>query len=204
MASCAERGLPVTSPFGDALSEKLEPDVKMAAVVHKYRMKDKGRGRGTTAHCIHLNRHILNCGSAGGLCELIEVHAEEFNHINVATAWRKLLQPRSRRNGVPRVEERALQSLEAEVLLRMDAFEAQQVANILHIMAKTRYRPLDAERQMKAWYPVEMCTRVVRQLLTIQTGNRACHGRGDTWAGRPASKRLPAKHSYISRSSGSE
>jgi hypothetical protein len=36
MASCAERGLPVTSPFGDALSEKLEPDVKMAAAVHKY------------------------------------------------------------------------------------------------------------------------------------------------------------------------
>ena len=37
MASCAERGLPVTSPFGETLSEKLEPDVKMAAAVHKYR-----------------------------------------------------------------------------------------------------------------------------------------------------------------------
>ena len=41
MASCAERGLPVTSPFGDALTEKLEPDVNMAAAVHKYGAKRK-------------------------------------------------------------------------------------------------------------------------------------------------------------------
>ena len=33
MASCSERGLPVTSPFGDPLSEKLESDLKMAASV---------------------------------------------------------------------------------------------------------------------------------------------------------------------------
>jgi len=57
---------------------------------------------------------------------------------SVATAVRKLLQ--SRRDGVPRgVVERALQALEAAALRRMDAFEAQNV--ILHIMAKTRYRP---------------------------------------------------------------
>ena len=37
------------------------------------------------------------------------------------------------------VVERALQALEAATLRRMDAFEAQNV--ILHIMAKTRYRP---------------------------------------------------------------
>jgi len=71
-------------------------------------MKDKGRGRGSIAHCIHLNGRILNCSSAGELCELIETHAVEFNHINVATAWRKLLQ--SRRDGVRRVVERALQA----------------------------------------------------------------------------------------------
>ena len=46
-------------------------------------MKDKGRGRGSIAHCIHLNGSILNCSSAGELCELIETHAVEFNHINV-------------------------------------------------------------------------------------------------------------------------
>ena len=43
IASCAERGLPVTSPFGDALSEKLEPDVKMAAAVRKYREERAAR-----------------------------------------------------------------------------------------------------------------------------------------------------------------
>ena len=39
--------------------------------------------------------------------------------------------------------ERALQALEAAALRRIDAFEAQSVANILHIIAKTRYRPRD-------------------------------------------------------------
>jgi hypothetical protein len=59
---------------------------------------------------------------------------------NVATAFRKLLQ--SRRDGVPRgVVERALQALEAAALRRMDAFEAQSVCRILHIMAKPGYRP---------------------------------------------------------------
>ena len=43
MASCKERGLPVTSPFGDALSEELEPDVKMAAEVRKYREERAAR-----------------------------------------------------------------------------------------------------------------------------------------------------------------
>ena len=36
MASCKKRGLPFTSPFGKTLTEKLEPDVNMAAVL-KYR-----------------------------------------------------------------------------------------------------------------------------------------------------------------------
>jgi hypothetical protein len=51
-----------------------------------------GGGRGTTSHYTQLNRHILDCGSTGELCELIESHAEEFDAVNVATAFRKLLQ----------------------------------------------------------------------------------------------------------------
>ena len=91
---------------------------------------------------VQLNRHILESSSTGELCELIEARAEEFDSINVATAFRKLLQ--SRRDGVPRgVAERASQALEAAALRRMHTFEAQAVANILHIMAKTRYRPWD-------------------------------------------------------------
>jgi len=91
---------------------------------------------------MQLNRHILDCGSTGELCELIEAHAEEFNAVNVATAFRKLLQ--SRRNDVPRgVVERALQAIEAAALRTMDAFKGREVANILHIMAQTHHRPWD-------------------------------------------------------------
>jgi hypothetical protein len=90
-----------------------------------------GGGRGTTAHYAQLNSHILDCGSTGELCELIEAHAEEFDAVNVATAFRKLLQ--SRRDGMPRgVVEGALQALEAAALRRMDAFEAQEVSSTLH------------------------------------------------------------------------
>ena len=63
-------------------------------------------------------------------------------HVNVVTAFRKILQ--SRREGLPSgVVERALQALEAAALRTIDAFEAQPVANILHIIAKTRYSPRD-------------------------------------------------------------
>ena len=58
----------------------------------------------------------------------------------MATAFRALLQ--ARHDGVPRgVVERALQALEAAALRTIDAFEAQQIANTLHIMAKSRYHP---------------------------------------------------------------
>jgi hypothetical protein len=57
MASCAERGLPVTSPFGDALSEKLEPDVNMAAAVHKYR---DDRATANQSCCLFDLRRVTN------------------------------------------------------------------------------------------------------------------------------------------------
>ena len=101
-----------------------------------------GGGRGSTAHDRGLNRRMQDCGSTGELCQLIEAHAEEFDGVNVATAFRKLLQ--SRRDAVPHgVVQRASQALEAAALRRMDAFKAKGVANTLHIMAKTRYRPWD-------------------------------------------------------------
>ena len=61
---------------------------------------------------------------------------------NVVTAFRALLQ--SRREGGPRgVVERALQALEAAALRTIETFGTREVANTLHIMAKTRYRPWD-------------------------------------------------------------
>jgi len=74
------------------------------------------------------------------ICELIEAHAEEFDAVNVATAFRKLLQ--SRRDGVPRgVVERALQALEECALMKIENFQPKQLATTLHAMAKGRYHP---------------------------------------------------------------
>ena len=82
----------------------------------------------------------MGARGASELCTLIEARAKEFNHVNVATAFRKLLQNNSGPHGVV---ERAQQALEAAALRTIDAFGAQAVANTLHIMAKSRYRPWD-------------------------------------------------------------
>ena len=68
----------------------------------------------------------------------IEARAAEFNH---ETAFRKLLQ--NWRDGVPRVVERALLALEEATLRTINVFGAQGLANTLHTMAKTHYRPRD-------------------------------------------------------------
>ncbi len=98
----------------------------------------KGRFEST----VLLNMGIVDCSSTEELCELIEEHAEQLDTINVATAFRKLLQ--SPRDGVPRgVVDRALQALEAAALRRMPEMEARNVADMLHIIAKSRYSPWD-------------------------------------------------------------
>ena len=76
------------------------------------------------------------------VCKLIVARAAEFNHVNVSTALCTVLQ--RRRDGVPRQRvEQALHALEAPALRMIDAFEAREVTNALHIMAKTHYRPWD-------------------------------------------------------------
>ncbi len=82
----------------------------------------------------------MGARGASELCTLIKARVAEFNHVNVATAFRKLLQNNSGPQGVV---ERAQQALEAAALRTMNAFGAQAVANTLHIMAKSRYRPWD-------------------------------------------------------------
>ena len=66
--------------------------------------------------------------------------AAEFNPVNVATGFRKLLQSRQM-DLSSGVGELALQSLEAAALRTIDTFAAQQVANTLHIMAKFATAP---------------------------------------------------------------
>jgi len=86
----------------------------------------------------------MRCSTAGQLCELIATQVHSFNHVNVATAFRKLLQ--SGRGGVSRgAMEGALEQLEACAVEMMPAFGPQQVANMLHVMAKQRYRPSNGD-----------------------------------------------------------
>ena len=147
----------------------------------------QGNGRGGR----ELNRHILDCGSTGELCELIEAHAEEFDAVNVSTAFRKLLQ--SQRSDVPRgVVERAQQAIEAAALRTMDAFKGREVANILHIMAKMCYRPWDLIRTLllferlrggrRHWRALQQAARGKHAVGVCDDGERA-RGRGDSGAG---------------------
>ena len=107
--------------YGDSQGTKKSPNLKRNIAIYKQIMRAQG---------------------ASELCTLIETRVAEFNHVNVSTAFRTLLQ--SRRDGGPRgVVERALQALEAAALRTIDAFGAQHVSNTLHIMAKSRYRPWD-------------------------------------------------------------
>ena len=99
-----------------------------------------GRRGATSEGNIQLNKEISGCGSTSRLCGLITKHAGEFNHVNVATAFRKLLL--ASRSGMPRgVVEDALQALEQRALETMEDFGAREIANTLHSMAKARYRP---------------------------------------------------------------
>ena len=60
-----------------------------------------GGRRGATSEAnIQLNKDISACGSTSRLCDLITKHAGEFNDVNLATAFRKLLL--ASRRGMPR------------------------------------------------------------------------------------------------------
>ena len=92
---------------------------------------------------VEINKQITRDG-VRALCTLIETRVGEFNHVNVATAFRKLLPLQDRRDGASRGEvEQALRSLELSALQNIEDFGSQQIANTLHAMAKSRYRLSD-------------------------------------------------------------
>ena len=93
---------------------------------------------------IEINQRITRSEDAGEVCDLVETCAAEFDHVNVATAFRKLLQQRGGRDGASRSRvEPALRTLEQAAVRTIEDFQSQQVANTLHAMAKARYRPAD-------------------------------------------------------------
>ena len=93
---------------------------------------------------IEINQRITRSEDAGEVCDLVETCAAEFNHVNVATAFRKLLQQRGGCDGASRGRvEPALRTLEQAAVRTIEDFQSQGVANTLHAMAKARYRPAD-------------------------------------------------------------
>ena len=86
-----------------------------------------------------LNEQILAGGTAE-LCALIESNADDFECVNVVTAFRKLLT--TERAGAPNgAAESVLQMLEKAALRRMPDFCARDASTILHVIAKAGYRP---------------------------------------------------------------
>ena len=93
---------------------------------------------------IEINQRITRSEDAGEVCDLVETCAAEFNHVNVATAFRKLLQQRGGRDDASRGRvEPALRTLEQAAVRTIEDFGSQAVANTLHAMAKARYLPSD-------------------------------------------------------------
>ena len=119
---------------------------------HRSNARGGGRGGGGAptggksagrAH-IELNQQITRLGCAGELCRLIEARSAEFNHVNVSTAFRKLLS--AGRAGVhPTARSTALHKLEECAMSKMADFGSRDIANTLHIVAKTRHRPTNQE-----------------------------------------------------------
>ena len=110
-----------------------------------------GPGGGPSKHMhmhLALNRSILGCQSPATLTALVAARASDFNHVNVATALRHMMmaQNRDMRRDAPQDSrddalQGALQTLEECALRKIGEFEAREVANLLHTMAKTGYRP---------------------------------------------------------------
>ena len=79
---------------------------------------------------IEINKQIMRDG-VRALCTLIETRVGEFNHVNVATAFRKLLPLQDRRDGASRGEvEQALRSLELSALQNLEDFGSQGISTL--------------------------------------------------------------------------
>ena len=111
------------------------------------------------------------------LCELVQASYTQFNHVNVATAFRRVLQ--MPRRGVSQdTVAKALRTLEESALQSIHDFGSQGIANTLHIMAKQRYyeptdnRLLALERRAEAISGEFNSQEVANTLWTFSTMGR--------------------------------
>jgi hypothetical protein len=106
----------------------------------KRKFQITAQSRRPNKHNIELNKCIVKMKNMHELCALIGASSAEFDHVNVATAFRKVLQ--LLRGGVPpEPVTKALQKLKESALQNMQEFGAREIANTQHIMAKERYKP---------------------------------------------------------------
>jgi len=122
------------------------------------RPKARGRGRGTSSKHIQLNQDLIAAAKSSDgeqLCALVNAQWQDFNAVNAATAYQKLLLMRIARD--TRWQQRAghvYHSARDKVLAVLEpalceqhvpAFGARECANTLHTLAKTRHRPPSAD-----------------------------------------------------------
>ena len=88
---------------------------------------------------IELNKQVMRISDTRGLCDFVLTHAAEFDHVNVATAFRQILK-KPKWGMPPKSLAQALQTLEESALQNMQDFGAQGIASTLHIMAKQKYK----------------------------------------------------------------
>ena len=91
-----------------------------------------------------INEQIQITGSKGvaQLCALIEARVAEFNAVNVAKAFRWVLQGQTA-NETRRVVDCALRVLEESAVQNFARFKTKEFVNLLYAVAKARYSSLD-------------------------------------------------------------
>ena len=90
----------------------------------------------STRRNMQLTAQICACESVGELCALIEHRSLEFNHVNVATAFRKLLPAsKSTRGSV----QQALEMLEQRAMQTMEVF---------HKASRSECSPHDGKKEL--------------------------------------------------------
>jgi hypothetical protein len=106
------------------------------STVVSLREPQHARGRSVKVN-IAINKEIMACNDVQDLCSVIQNRVAEFNHVNGATAFRKLLL--TPRHGVARgTVDRALRALEESTLHNIGDFDQQTLASTLHAMAKAK------------------------------------------------------------------
>jgi hypothetical protein len=90
----------------------------------------------------HLNNHIVQLEHVKDLTTFIEIHAGDFNAVNVATAWRVLLTKTGRSNLMRNdpIVRASIDRLGDATLATISDFGPRQCANTLHSIAKSSYK----------------------------------------------------------------